>query len=119
MPIVEIDQGPEVFAKPEDGAPTDLSGSSLGEKIVIGEASLALLTVKHADGWIEERWAIPDMSNSLSRRCRAAFVIRGGGGWSADGAGRPPISPLWGGPGVCAPPQRCPMCPRTHDANSH
>jgi len=51
--IDDLDASTEIFAAAADGAPADLTEAEIGAKIVIGEASLLLLTVEHPDGALE------------------------------------------------------------------
>ena len=53
VPIVDIEQGQQVLAAPDEGAAEDYSSNEVGAKIVIGEASLVQLVVLHEDGSTE------------------------------------------------------------------
>ena len=53
VPIGELSEGDVVMAAPDDGSALDYAQASIGTKIVIGEASLVLLTVRNDDGALE------------------------------------------------------------------
>ena len=53
VPIAEIEQGAVVLAAADDARVTDAQPGEVSSQIVIGEASLFILTVQHADGSLE------------------------------------------------------------------
>jgi len=50
VPIVEIEEGQQVLAAPDDGLSEAYSSNTVGTKIVVGEANLVQLIVLHEDG---------------------------------------------------------------------
>ncbi|MDQ7013553.1 MAG: polymorphic toxin-type HINT domain-containing protein [Planctomycetota bacterium] len=53
VPISEVDSGAMVFAAPDDTSVSDARSGEVSNLIVIGEASLLKLTVRHVDGAAE------------------------------------------------------------------
>lgn len=50
VPIVDIEEGQQVLAAPDDGLAGSYSSNTVGTKIVVGEANLVQLIVLHEDG---------------------------------------------------------------------
>lgn len=50
VPIVEIEEGQQVLAAPDDGLSGSYSSNAVGTKIIVGEANLVKLIVLHEDG---------------------------------------------------------------------
>jgi len=50
VPIVDIEEGQQVLAAPDDGLATSYSSNTVATKIIVGQASLVQLLVLHEDG---------------------------------------------------------------------
>jgi hypothetical protein len=50
VPIVDIEEGQQVLAAPDDGLSGSYSSNTVGTKIVVGEANLVQLIILHEDG---------------------------------------------------------------------
>ena len=50
VPIVDIEEGQQVLAAPDDGLAESYASNEVGTKIIVGEASLVQLVLLHGDG---------------------------------------------------------------------
>jgi len=78
VPIDEIEEGMVVLAAHEDGLVTNAVESEVGEKIVIGYASLVHLTIQHADEKIETIYTTDEhpFHNALTGELIRADALR-------------------------------------------